>query len=166
MNHRPLPLLAIVAAMAAVLALAACGTSSPTPAATSTPPTAHQAAVSCKQQYDSWKTGPAKKVADQMQSDLNKVTAAASAEDVPELNSALHAAGNDARSLKAFPMPSCADPAGDWAKMLGYIQAAGDNAGTSSGLSGLILAMAPLQKIKPLETKLTAELKRDAKLAS
>jgi len=84
---------------------------------------------------------------------------------VPELNSALHAAGNDARSLKAYPMPACADPSGDWAKMLGYIQAPGDNASTSSGLSGLVLAMAPLEKVKGVENKLTAGLKKDAKAA-
>jgi hypothetical protein len=157
------------AAGAGVLALAACGgsTSGGTPAAgTTTHQTAHQAAVSCKQQYDTWKTGPAKTVANRIQADLSKVTSAANAEDVPELNSALHAAGNDARSLKAYPMPVCADPSGDWAKMLGYIQAAGDNASTSSGLSGLVLAMAPLEKVKGVENKLTAELKKDAKAAS
>lgn len=150
-----------------LVALAACAAAPASPpAATPKPSTAHQAAVSCKAQYDAWKTGPAKALAARMMSDLNKVSAAGTTEDVPALNAALHAAGNDARALKAYPMPSCADPAGYWSQMLGYIQAGGDNASTSSGLSGLLLAMAPLEKVKPLGDKLTAELKRDAKLAS
>jgi len=33
-------------------------------------------------------------------------------------------------------MPACADPRGYWEKILTRIQAAGDNAGADSGLSG------------------------------
>jgi len=59
-------------------------------------------------------------------------------------------------------MPGCVDPAGYWRKMLGYLKAAGDDASTSSGLGGLLAAMAPLQKVKAVENKLTAELKTNA----
>lgn len=40
------------------------------------------------------------------------------------------------------------------------IQAAGDNAGADTGLTGLILAEAPLKDVPALEKKLDPELKR------
>lgn len=58
------------------------------------------------------------------------------------------------------PAPACADPHGYWRQILARIKAAGDNAGTASGLTGLILAEAPLKAIPALEKKLDAELKR------
>jgi hypothetical protein len=59
-------------------------------------------------------------------------------------------------------MPHCADPASYWAQLPGYLKAAGDNSSTSSGLAGLLAAMAPLQKIPAIEGKLGAELKKNA----
>jgi hypothetical protein len=41
-----------------------------------------------------------------------------------------------AGELESYPMPACADPRGYWEKILTRIQAAGDNAGADSGLSG------------------------------
>jgi hypothetical protein len=155
----------LAALPAAALALAACGGTPSTPATSAGTPVAHTAAQTCKQQYDTWKTGPAKAGASKIDAALKKVGSAASAENVPELNSALKAAGGDAQALEAYPMPSCADPKGYWAQMLGYIQAAGANAGTSSGLPGLMLAMAPLQKVTGVEAKLTAELRKDGATA-
>ena len=49
-----------------------------------------------------------------------------------------------------------------YATFLGLLRAAGDNASTSSGLGALILAEAPLQKVTAVETKLAAEVKKDA----
>jgi hypothetical protein len=154
----------LAALPATALALAACAStpSNPPSSAGMATPSARTAMQTCKQQYDAWKTGPARTRADSIEADLNKVQSAANAEDVPRLNSALKAAGRDAAALDAYPMPACADPKGYWAQILGYVQAAGDNAGTSSGLSGLILAMAPLQKIQGVQAKLTAELDKDA----
>ena len=155
---------------AGVLALAACGgsTSAGTPtASTTTHQTAHQAAVACKQQYDAWKTGPAKAIeTGQLQPALREVQSAGASEDVPELQSGLEKAGRAATAMEAYPMPSCADPAGYWRQVLALLKASGDNAKTGSGLGALILAEAPLEKVKPLDTKLTAELKKDASAAA
>lgn len=114
----------------------------------------------CKQQYAAWKASPAKAGADKMVAAMEKVQSAADAEDIPETDTDLKAAGNDAAALRAYPMPACADPAGYWPRILTDIKAGGDNAGAASGLGGMILAMEPLKKVQPLESKLTTELKR------
>jgi hypothetical protein len=49
---------------------------------------------------------------------------------------------------------------GYWMRMLGDMKAAGDNAGSASGLGALMAAMAPMQQAQPLAAKLSAELKR------
>ena len=116
--------------------------------------------LTCKQQYDAWKTGPARAQGKQLDADLSKVSTAGSAEDITAMTSALKTAGADATTLKQYPMPACADPGGYWNAVLARIRAAGDNAGSASGLSALILAEAPLQEVPGLEAKLTAELKR------
>jgi len=116
--------------------------------------------LTCKQQYDAWKTGPARAQAMQLKADLSKISAAGNAEDITAMTSALKTTGADATALEQYPMPACADPAGYWEQVLTRIKAAGDNAGSASGLSALILAEAPLQGVSGLEAKLTAELKR------
>ncbi|MGH3171342.1 MAG: hypothetical protein ACRDN0_36460 [Trebonia sp.] len=62
--------------------------------------------------------------------------------------------------LRRYPMPACADPHGYWKAVLARIKAAGDNAGTNSGLFGLLVAEAPLRGVPALENKLDAELKK------
>ena len=116
--------------------------------------------LTCKQQYDAWKTGPARAQGKQFEADLSKVSAAGSAEDITALTSALKTAGADATALEQYPIPACADPGRYWAQMLAHIKAAGDNAASASGLSALILAEVPAKAVPGLEAKLTAELKR------
>jgi hypothetical protein len=118
--------------------------------------------LTCKQQYDAWKTGPAHAQGKQLDTDLNKVSAAGSAEDITALTSALEAAGAEAGVLERYPMPACADPHGYWGQVLAHIKAAGDNAGSASGLGGILLAEAPLKQVPGLEQKLSAEMKRAA----
>jgi hypothetical protein len=113
------------------------------------------AAPSCKQQYHDWRYSPAGK---KLKADLRAVQSAGNTGDVPATLAALKTAGADAAAMP--PAPACADPDGYWAKILARIKAAGDNAGTASGLTGLILAEAPLNAIPGLEKKLNAELKR------
>lgn len=88
---------------------------------------------SAHERYKTWQHGSAKALAGQILPALRNVEAAGQLEDIPELNSAFKRAGHIAGELTAYPMPACADPKGYWAKMLGHLQAAGDNAGTSSG---------------------------------
>lgn len=118
--------------------------------------------LTCTQQYDAWKTGPAHARARQLDTDLTKVSAASSAEDITALTSALEAAGAEAAVLQRYPMPACADPHGYWGQVLARIKAAGDNAGSASGPGGILLAEAPLKQVPALEQKLSAELKRAA----
>ena len=139
---------------------AACGThpapsapASATPAAAATHSAA--AAPSCKQQYHAWRYGAAGK---KLKADLRAVESAGDTVDIPVMLAALKTAGADAAVMT--PAPACADPHGYWKQILARIKAAGDNAGTASGLTGLILAEAPLKAVPALEKKLDAELKR------
>jgi hypothetical protein len=121
----------------------------------------------CAQQYQAWKTGPADVLAKRtFGPDDAALTAAGNSDDIPEMDSALARLGKDAAQLEQYPMPACADPAGDWVQMLADLKAAGDNAGATSGLGGLLTAMAPAEKVKTLETELQAELARTAGVKS
>jgi hypothetical protein len=140
-------------APAAALALAACGSSgngSPSAA----PP------ASCHQQYETWKAGPARDAAKSLVAQLHAIQAAGTASDIPRLTAALKAAGRAAASAASYPMPHCADPHGYWEAILTRIRAAGDNAGSASGLGGLLLAMVPLKEVPAIEHKLGAELEQ------
>jgi hypothetical protein len=143
-----------------LMAAAACGSrsassapASATAAAAATHSTA--AAPSCKQQYHAWRYSPAGK---KLKADLGAVASAGAADDIPVMLATLKTSGADAAAMD--PAPACADPHGYWKQILAHVKAAGDNAGTASGLTGLILAEAPLKGIPALEKKLNAELKR------
>ena len=155
--------LIVIAGAGAAYALVSHGTGSSSAAGLVSHGTGSPSAAkppACQQQYNAWKTGPARAQAKQLITDFNKVTAAASAEDITALTSALEAAGPDAAALEQYPMPACADPGGYWEQMLARIKAAGDNAGSASGLGGILLAEAPLKQVPGIEQKLSAELKR------
>lgn len=144
-------------AAAAVLALAGCGTG-----ATGSSAAHSSAPLTCAQQFRTWLNGPASTLGKRIRPDLDKVVAAAKLEDIPEMTSGLKTTGALARKLAAYPMPACADPAGYWTQLLGFLEAAGDNAGTSSGLGGLLLGLVPLARIPAVEKDLQAELARNA----
>ncbi len=156
-------ILGILAATAVATAVAGCGLHTSAPAAAASPaatgPAAQAAAPSCKQQYSTWKQGPARPQAKQLTTALQAVQTAAGTEDVPVMTAALKTAGAAAARLDQYPIPACADPHGYWNAVLARIHAAGDNAASASGLSALILAEAPLQEVSGLESKLKAELK-------
>jgi hypothetical protein len=126
-------------------------------AGSAAPAAAPVATASCHQQYMAWKTGPADAEGKKMESALNAIQAAG--DDMVTLQSGLKHAGAIARQLQAYPIPSCADLGGYWKQILTEITAAGDNAGTATGLTA---AEVPLQKVPALESKLTMELKSTA----
>lgn len=126
------------------------------------PAAAAATTASCPQQYQAWKTGPARAKAKQMVTALNGLQSAGKSDDINLMRGALRRAGMLAHQLQAYPMPHCADPAGYWAQTIADIRAGGDNAGAASGLVGLIAAEVPLKKVPPLERKLQAELKTTA----
>lgn len=115
--------------------------------------------LTCQQQYDNWRNGPAKGVGQGLKGDGAALTKAGNSEDIPAINAALKKLGDDAAALEAYPMPACADPHGYYPQMLADFKAAGDNAGTSSGLGGLMLAMEPAKKAETLSSNIDAELK-------
>jgi hypothetical protein len=118
------------------------------------------AALTCAQQYQAWKTGPANAPGKQLQADA--ATLSKAGEDIPVMTRGLQAVGADATALEAYPMPQCADPAGYWQQYLAAMKAAGDNAGSASGLGGIILAEAPLKQVPAIQSKLSAELAKTA----
>ena len=158
--------LAVLTAAAAVAMLAGCGTTTTTPAISATggaAATHTSAPLSCKQQYKTWKYGPARAIVkQQLGPALKAVTAAGSVQDLLKMQAALKRTGRVAAELAAYPIPRCADPKGYWPRMLALLQAGGDNASTSGGLAGLLAAMGPLQSVKGIEAKLGAELKKNA----
>ncbi len=157
MRHKIIITAAVLAAAAGLTS--ACGTAA-APAASATRPAATPPSPSCKQQYSTWQHGPARAPGKKLVAALNAVQSAATSEDFPVTLAALKTAGIAAADLGRYPMPACADPHGYWNAMLARIRAAGDNAGAASGLSGLLLAEAPLKDVPGLQAKLDAELKR------
>lgn len=114
--------------------------------------------LTCAQQYANWKSGPASAAAEKAQADASSLSAAGNLDDIIGMVSAIEAVGADAGALQRYPMPACADPAGYWSQVLAELKAAGGNAGTSSGLGALLLAVAPLRQLPATQAKLDAEL--------
>lgn len=153
-------LASLAAAAVAASTLSACGNQT-ADTATSTPAAATHAPLTCRQKYEQWKHGPAKTTAHRLTSALRKVETAADNEDLPALRAGLRTAGRFAADLGKTPPPACSDPAGYYARFIGLLKAAGDNAGTGDGsLMSLTLALAPLKKLPPIEKKLSKELNR------
>ena len=118
--------------------------------------------LTCAQQYQAWRTGPANAPGKKLQSDAAALSADGKAADIAQMDTDLKSLGTDATALEAYPMPACADPAGYWPQYLGAMKAAGDNAGTATGLGAVILAEAPLKQVPAIQAKLTAELAKTA----
>lgn len=152
---RPLQLLA---ASAAVIALAGCGSAAASSPAASASPTA--ATATCRQQYETWKHGPASARLAAFKSALRSVQAQGSAEDLPGLTASLEKAGKAASRMAAVQPPKCSDPNGYYAAVMARVKASGDNARSASGLTGLLLAEAPLKGVTKIEKKLDRELNR------
>lgn len=152
-NSQPvyLQLLALAALAAAVTA---CAAPDAAPGSTAAKP------LTCAQQYQAWTTGPANAPGKKLEADASALTKTAG--DIPVITSDLKALGADATAMEAYPMPACADPAGYWQEYLSVMKAAGDNAGSASGLGGLLLAEAALKQAPAIQSKLSAELAKTA----
>lgn len=121
--------------------------------------------LACAQQYQQWRTGPADALSKSTfgpdWTALNGTIAQYSA-DIPAMKTALAKLGGDAAKLEQFPIPRCADPAGYWQQILADLKAARDNAARMSRLDSPQPALAPLDEVEPLQTRLQAELARTA----
>jgi hypothetical protein len=149
----------VLAALAAAITAAAAGCGAH-PAAAAHHATAGAPSPSCAQQYAAWKRGGALAPGKRLAAALQAAQSASASEDIPATLAALKTAGSAAAGLGRYPMPACADPGGYWSAILARIRAAGDNAGTASGLAALLLAEAPLQAVPGLQAELAAELQR------
>jgi hypothetical protein len=143
---------------AAVLVIAGCGGQSPPPA--SHPAAATVPPVSCRQQYETWRHGPAGVSLSGLTGKLRAVRAAGKTQDVAGLRSAMQALLPAAVALAAHPVPHCADPAGLYAEFVDHLYTAGGRARSAKGLSGLRRAMASLTGLPKIEHRLNAELSR------
>jgi hypothetical protein len=117
--------------------------------------------LTCAQQYTNWKNGPAQARGRQLGNDASALSTAGKNEDIAEMDADLNATGADATAPAAYPMPQCADPAGYRVQYLTAVKSAGD-AGTASGLGGLLLAEAPLKNVSTIQSELTDELAKTA----
>ena len=135
---------------------AACGSHATTPgrrsAVSAAPP------VSCRQQYQTWEHGPAPAEVSKLAAMLKAVRVAGNSGDVTGMDLAMKKLMPAAMVLAADAMPHCADPAGLYAEYVTRIYAAGYNARSAKGLSGLLKAAAPLKGLRNIESRLTAEV--------
>jgi hypothetical protein len=158
------------AALAAGLALTACG-SGGGPAAAAGPskrptasagsgagPVASAASPGCLVQYRLWASGPAHAAGDSLTAALNNLAAASAASDIATTSASLKRAGTAAKALEHYPIPACADPKGYWHAVLLRIEAAADSAGTSTGPGTLTIAQGVMKQMPTLERKLATEL--------
>jgi hypothetical protein len=127
--------------------------SSQRPAPAAPPP------VSCREQYQSWKRGPAL-AQDRMQAAVNAVQAAEQSGNVTATRSALGKLVPTALAAAQAPPPRCADPAGLFSDYVTAVYVAGDSARSAKGMRGLLKAAAPLKSLKELESRLAAEANR------
>jgi hypothetical protein len=158
------------AALAAGLALTACGSGEGSPASagpsvrptasagSGAGPVASAASPGCLVQYRLWASGPAHGAGDNLTAALNGLASASAASDIATAGAALRRAGTAARTLGHYPIPACADPKGYWRAVLVRIEAAADSAGTSAGQGTLTIAQGVMKQMPALERKLAAEL--------
>jgi hypothetical protein len=166
----PGKVIVVGAALAAGLALTACGSGggsaasagpSKRPAASAgsgAGPVASAASPGCLAQYRLWASGPAHAAGDNLTAALNGLASASAASDIATAGAALRRAGTAARSLGHYPIPACADPKGYWHAVLLRIEAAADSAGTSNGQGTLAIAQGVMKQMPALERKLATEL--------
>jgi len=122
-------------------------------------------AVSCKQQYKEWQSGPAQNATKRFASAQENLASVGSTDNLQAIKTAVETEGAAAADLAAFPVPACADPHGDLAAVLAQVRLAAKNVTTASGLSGLVQAMQPLNKVPTLESEFTAEVKQATGIA-
>lgn len=115
--------------------------------------------LSCKQQYVTWRNGPARAAGQQLMNDLTAIQSAGNGSGIPQVMYALRRTSSDTSVLERYPMPACADPAGYWSQSLRYL-------GSSAAMSAArpdqpVMSSATfMQKAQTLRARLSAELAR------
>ena len=141
-----------------VTASLAAGCSSTT-SSSQRPATPRSQPVSCRQQYQTWRHGPAA-AEDRMRAAVNAVQVAERSGNVTAMRSALKRLVPAALAAAQAPPPRCADPDGLFSDYVTTVYVAGDDARSARGISGLLKAAAPLKTLKTKEARLAAEAAR------
>ena len=147
----------IVLAVAVLLAVG-CGSQAPTPG--SHPAASPAPSLSCRQQVQNWKQGPARAAFSRLKTALKQVQAAEKSGDVTAMQSAMKELVPTAYALAGHPMPHCADPDSLYPAFATKVFTAGYKARSAHGLGALMRAAGPLAGLKRLEHQVTAEINR------
>jgi hypothetical protein len=117
--------------------------------------------VSCGQQYQAWKHGPAFTRDRRLQAAVAAVWAAERTGSAAAIRSAMNRLMPAAMATAAAGgIPACADPAGLYDEYISRAYQAGQNARSAEGLGDLLTAAAPLTGLKKIEMELAAEVRR------
>jgi hypothetical protein len=115
--------------------------------------------LSCKQQYTTWRNGPARAAGQRVMNDLTAIQSASRGANTSQMTYALRALSSDSSALERYPMPACADPAGYWLQSLKYMSASAAMSAARPGTPVMSSAVF-MQKAQSLRSKLSAELAR------
>jgi len=147
----------IALAMSALLAVG-CGGRAPTPG--SHPASSAAPSLSCRQQVQNWKQGPARAAFSRLKIVLRQVQAAEKSGNVAGMESAMKQLVPTAYALAGHPIPHCADPDSLYPMFVTKIFTAGYKARSAREFGALMRAAAPLAGVKKLEHQMTAEIDR------
>ena len=115
--------------------------------------------VSCRQQYEASKRRVAL-AEDRMRAAVNAVLVAEKSGNSTAIRSAMKKLMPAAVAATQESPPQCADPEGLYSEIVVAVYAAGHNARSAKGISGLLKAAVPLKGLKTMETRLAAEANR------
>lgn len=142
-------------AAAALVTVAGCGLPGSHPAVnTAATPQA------CRQQYETWKHGPAAAGLTAFTAALQAVQQKRAVKDMPGVGLALRRSGKAAAALAAVPPPRCADPRGYYARMFAWARSAALLARPGPGTWGVRAALVPLKGVQRVGRELGRELDR------
>ena len=147
----------IALAVAALLAVG-CGGRTPTP--DSHPASSAAPSLSCRQQVQNWKQGPARAAFSRLKAALKQIQAAEKTGDVAGMEPAMKELVPTAYALAGHPIPHCADADSLYPTFATKIYTAGYKARSARELGALMRAAAPLAGLKKLEHQMTAEMDR------
>jgi len=141
-----------------VLLAAGCG--SHLPSSGSHPASSAAVAVSCRQQYQDWKHGPAQVSASKLAAALKTVQAARKSGDVAGIRPAMKKLVPAALGLAEHPMPHCADPANLYSRLVTRTYTVGNTTRSAKRTAGLWRAAVLLKSLHEIEHQITVEVNR------
>jgi hypothetical protein len=121
--------------------------------------------VSCRQQYEAWKRGPAL-AEDGMQAAVDAVQAAEESGNAAAIRASFKKLVPAALAAAEAAPPRCTDPGRLYADYVTTVYMAAYNARSAQGISALLKAAAPLKGLKTIQSQLAAEATRATANAS